>query len=48
MNFRDLEGVEVYNMYEAAKSVIDAVLESHSSLGSNYIEDYSKEKLVLR
>lgn len=48
MNFRNVEGVEVYNMYEVSKNIIDAVLESDSSLGSNYIEDYSKNKLVLR
>lgn len=48
INFKSIEQVEVYNMYEVARSIIMATLESKTSIGSNYIEDYSKDNVVLR
>jgi len=48
INFESIEQIEVYNMYEVARSIIKATLESKTSIGSNYIEDYSKDKVVLR
>lgn len=38
--------VEVYNMYEVSRIIIKSILNTRSSIGSNYIEEYSKHSVV--
>ncbi|MFL0196643.1 L-aspartate oxidase [Clostridium sp. WILCCON 0269] len=45
-NFDDIYSIEVYNMYQVSAAIITSILNSKTSIGSNYVEEYSKRSLV--
>lgn len=45
-DFKDIYSMEVYNMYQVANAIIVSVLNSKTSIGSNYVKEYSEYSLV--
>ena len=42
LDLKTVEFIEAYNMYQVAGNIVISILNSKSSIGSNYVEDYSK------
>ncbi|NLU09038.1 L-aspartate oxidase [uncultured Clostridium sp.] len=42
LDLKTVESIEAYNMYQVAGNIVISILNSKSSIGSNYVEDYSK------
>ncbi|MEY8000945.1 L-aspartate oxidase [Clostridium sp. Mt-5] len=48
LSLKSVEAVETYNMYQIARNIVISILKSRTSIGSNYVENYSKDNRVLR
>lgn len=45
-NFNDVYSMEVYNMYQVSGAIVKSILDSKASIGSNYVQEYSKRSLA--
>lgn len=46
LKFNSVLDAEVYNMYLVARSIIESILNTKDSIGSNYVEEYSRHSVV--